>query len=267
MFCPAEVLLNTTLVSALTADANVAPLLLVSVRVLSDVVCPSVLVTLTAPALVAFKVNDCELTVLPLTAPLMFNVPPAVVSTTSSVSVNEHWQQYGPPDVVVIHRTFTTAAECRLYEHIYLKRVKAIYKEDWLNKSDSKAILTDNYSDSSWKNSHKSRRLHIDSDPKFKDYMAQKFIQNMHSETASKKRKETFILTKHSQGENNPRFGAKLTSETLTKISEARKKQYSLNKASADKLNQKNRSCEYCGKTDLTAGNYKRWHSVRCSSK
>ncbi len=45
------------------------------------------LVTLTVPALVAFKVNDCELTVLPLTAPLMFNVPPAVVSTTSSVSV------------------------------------------------------------------------------------------------------------------------------------------------------------------------------------
>ena len=42
---------------------------------------------MTVPALVAFKVNDCELTVLPLTAPLMFNVPPAVVSTTSSVSV------------------------------------------------------------------------------------------------------------------------------------------------------------------------------------
>ena len=38
MFCPAEVLLNTTLVSALTADANVAPLLCVSVRFLSDVV-------------------------------------------------------------------------------------------------------------------------------------------------------------------------------------------------------------------------------------
>ena len=38
MLCPAVVLLNTTLVSALTADAKVAPLLFVSVRVLSDVV-------------------------------------------------------------------------------------------------------------------------------------------------------------------------------------------------------------------------------------
>ena len=45
------------------------------------------LVTLTAPALVAFKVNDCVLAVVPLTAPLMFKVPPAVLSTTSSVSV------------------------------------------------------------------------------------------------------------------------------------------------------------------------------------
>ncbi len=71
----------------MTADAKVAPLLCVSVRVLRDVVCPNVLVTLTVPALVAFKVNDCVLAVVPLTAPLMFKVPPAVVRTTSPVNV------------------------------------------------------------------------------------------------------------------------------------------------------------------------------------
>ena len=71
----------------MTADAKVAPLLLVSVRVLSEVVWPNVLVTLTVPALVAFNVNDCVLAVVPLTVPLMFKVPPAVVSTTSSVNV------------------------------------------------------------------------------------------------------------------------------------------------------------------------------------
>ena len=87
MFCPAEVLLNTTLVSALTGDAKVAPLLCVSVRVLRDVVWPTELFTLTVPALVAFKVNDCVLAVLPLTVPLMFKLPPAVVRTTSSVRV------------------------------------------------------------------------------------------------------------------------------------------------------------------------------------
>ena len=71
----------------MTDSAKVALLLFVSVRVLRDVVCPAVLVTLTVPALVAFKVSDCVLAVVPLTAPLMFKVPPAVVRTTSSVNV------------------------------------------------------------------------------------------------------------------------------------------------------------------------------------
>ncbi len=62
-------------------------MLFVSVNVLSEVVWPKVLVTLTVPALVAFKVSDWVLAVLPLTAPLMFNVPPAVVRITSSVKV------------------------------------------------------------------------------------------------------------------------------------------------------------------------------------
>ncbi len=35
----------------------------------------------------AFKVNDCVLAVLPLTSPLMFKLPPEVLSTTSSVRV------------------------------------------------------------------------------------------------------------------------------------------------------------------------------------
>ncbi len=71
----------------MTVDAKVAPLLCVSVRVLRDVVCPNVLVTLTVPVLVAFKVSDWVLAALPLTAPLMFKVPPAVLSVTSSVNV------------------------------------------------------------------------------------------------------------------------------------------------------------------------------------
>ena len=45
------------------------------------------LVTLTAPALVAFKVSDWVSAALPLIAPLIFNAPPAVVRVTSSVNV------------------------------------------------------------------------------------------------------------------------------------------------------------------------------------
>ncbi len=69
------------------ADAKVAPLLCVRVSVLRDVVWPNVLVTLTVPALVASRIRDCVLAVVPLTAPLIFKLPPAVVSVTSSVNV------------------------------------------------------------------------------------------------------------------------------------------------------------------------------------
>ena len=71
----------------MTADAKVAPLLFVRVSVLRDVVWPTELFTLTVPALVAFKVSDWVLAALPITAPLMFKLPPAVLSTTSSVRV------------------------------------------------------------------------------------------------------------------------------------------------------------------------------------
>ena len=62
-------------------------MLCVSVSVLRELVWPNVLVTLTLPALVGFKVNDWVLAVMPLTAPLMFKLPPEVLSTTSSVRV------------------------------------------------------------------------------------------------------------------------------------------------------------------------------------
>lgn len=186
---------------------------------------------------------------------------------TSSKYVKNYWDLYGPPDTIVIHRIFNTAKECREYEHFYLTRVGAIKKPDWLNKTNNKAICTDNYNPDSWKNSHQSRKKHLAEDEDFRKYMADKFINAMQSESASIKRKQTFKERKHSQGKNNPRFGAILAPETLTKISEARKKQYSLNKANADRLNQKNKICEYCNKTGLTSGNYRRWHGDKCSRK
>ena len=74
--------------STLTALLKVAPWLLVRVKVLSDVVWPTAPVTLTVPVLLASKVSDCVLAVVPLTAPPTFNAPPAVLSHTSSAKVN-----------------------------------------------------------------------------------------------------------------------------------------------------------------------------------
>ena len=85
MVWPATVSLNTTLVPVVTALLNVAPLLLVNVKVLSDVVCPTAPVTLTAPVVPAFKLSDSVLAVVPLTAPPKVKLPPAVVRATCRV--------------------------------------------------------------------------------------------------------------------------------------------------------------------------------------
>lgn len=186
---------------------------------------------------------------------------------TSSIHVKSYWEKHGAPDIIVVHRTFDTPTQCRLFEHTYLKRVKAIHKDDWLNRTDNKAISAENYSQESWKNSHKSRLNHIDSDPEFKKYMAEKFIKNMTSDSANKKRKETFVKIKHCQGENNPRYGIKVKgTETASRISAARKLQVELNKKKAALLNTKNKVCEHCGMENLNSGNYKRWHHTNCKS-
>jgi hypothetical protein len=184
---------------------------------------------------------------------------------TSSVYVKEYWKQFGPPDIVKVHRIFATANDCRLFEHLYLRRVDAVHKEDWLNRTDNKAILTDNYNSDSWKNSHKSRKAHIEIDPEFKNYMAEKFVKNMTSDSANKKRKNTFAEMKHSQGKNNSRYGVVVKgTETASKISSIRKLQVEQNKRAGEMLNSKNKVCEHCGMGNLSSGNYKRWHHTNC---
>ena len=88
MVCPAVVSLNTTAVSAVTGALKVAPSLWLRVSVLSEVVWPKAPVTLTAPVEPAFKVNDWVLARVPLSAPLMFKAPPAVLSVTSSCNTS-----------------------------------------------------------------------------------------------------------------------------------------------------------------------------------
>lgn len=87
----------------------------------------------------------------------------------------------------------------------------------------------------------------------------------MQSPAASAKRLETFSKVGHSKGKKNPRYGATVRGTTTgEKISIARKEQVKFNKEKAIKLNAKNYSCEYCGKENLSVGNYKRWHHANC---
>lgn len=56
---------------------------------------------------------------------------------TSSVYVSKYREEHGEPDIIQIRKTFgqnTTAA--RLWEHKVLRRIKAVPREDYLNKND-----------------------------------------------------------------------------------------------------------------------------------
>lgn len=187
---------------------------------------------------------------------------------TSSKYVHQYWDKFGPPDIIVIHRLFENKHECLLFEHEYLKKVNAVKRNDWLNKTDNKAISTDTYSQESWKRSHESRKHHIETDPVFKQAIAEKCVKNMHSESASIKRLKTFAETGHSKGEKNPRYGVTVKGTSVgKKISEARKAQVELNKELGKLLNAKDYVCEHCGKDNLSVGNYKRWHHANCKSR
>lgn len=185
---------------------------------------------------------------------------------TSSRYVKDHWSKNGPPDIIIIHRIFETAAICRQFEHEYLKRVHAVLNPSWLNKTDNKSIAPEcSGGAKAARASHISRMAHVEQDPEFKEKLRQHGINNFQSVSAMVKRKDTFKETNHSQGKNNPRYGIKVSgTETAAKISIARKLQVDQNRKAAEILNTKNRVCEYCGTGNLTAGNYKRWHHTNC---
>lgn len=55
---------------------------------------------------------------------------------TSSKVVNKFRKEYGEPDIIKIHRTFTDSTSCLLFEHRYLSKIDARQNELFLNKSN-----------------------------------------------------------------------------------------------------------------------------------
>ena len=103
------------------------------------------------------------------------------------------------PDIRRIHKTFVSKEDALCYEQKFLKRVKAKYKADWLNKSDKDGLLiTEDFCNKiknrtitwklkwSWKGKH-------------------------HTEETKKK------LSKLKKGEKNPFYGKKHSLDSLNK--------------------------------------------------
>lgn len=62
---------------------------------------------------------------------------------TSSKRVKEFRKLYGDPDVIQVRRTFKTRVEARDWEHKVLRRMKVVFDEKWLNKTDHKVCDVD----------------------------------------------------------------------------------------------------------------------------
>jgi hypothetical protein len=59
---------------------------------------------------------------------------------TSSRQVADFRKVHGEPTVRIIRKVFQDANSVRLWEHRVLKKLKVIYNDRWLNKTDNKAI-------------------------------------------------------------------------------------------------------------------------------
>lgn len=59
---------------------------------------------------------------------------------TSSIYVEEFVKQHGNPDIIKIRQTFNEVPKAQLWEHRVLKRMRVIYRNDFLNRTDNKSI-------------------------------------------------------------------------------------------------------------------------------
>lgn len=59
---------------------------------------------------------------------------------TSSKYVKHFFAEHGAPDIIDVRKTFTDSQSARMWEHKVLRRIKAVYRLDFLNKTDNISI-------------------------------------------------------------------------------------------------------------------------------
>jgi hypothetical protein len=142
---------------------------------------------------------------------------------TSSRHVNQFIKEHGEPEILQIRKTFTDRDKAILWEHKVLRRLNVTRKENWLNRTDNKAIVNpieDQIARArSMGKSNKGRVL--SEETKSKMSLAKKGRKGIpHTEeskrkiSAAKKTKPLSEAHKHNiskalSGQNNPMFGKK----------------------------------------------------------
>ena len=149
---------------------------------------------------------------------------------TSSKKVKGLIRKYGKKSFQFeIRKTFKTQKQAREWEHKVLRRLKVIYRDDFLNLSDSLHIDPKIISKSKMgnKNPMYGKKMSKKHKQKIKNTLIERYKKLPHH---SKGRKHTpaFLrfLSKLNSGKNNPMYGKKLSKEARKKMSIAKYKYY-----------------------------------------
>ena len=154
---------------------------------------------------------------------------------TSSKKVKGLIKKYGKKSFQFeIRKTFKTQKQAREWEHKVLRRLKVIYRDDFLNLSDSLHIDPKIISKSKMgnKNHMYGKKMSKKHKQKIKNSLIERYKKLPHH---SKGRKHTpaFLrfLSKLNSGKNNPMYGKKLSKEARKKMSIAKYKHWERIKA------------------------------------
>jgi hypothetical protein len=219
---------------------------------------------------------------------------------TSSKYVAETRAEHGEPDIVEIRKVFDDTKSARYWENTVLRRLKVVYDDKWLNKTDNKSISPECCSHQkclglkrSEESRAKMRKSWETRDPISEDTREKLRVaatSKRHSEESKKKisegNKGKTLTEEHKDKVRQARIGSKASDETRIKMSESatgrkmsaesiektaaahrgKSKPSEKIKDHARRLGQIKMTCPHCNKEGSMA-NMKRWHFDNCKSK
>jgi len=149
---------------------------------------------------------------------------------TSSKKVKGLIRKYGKKSFLFeIRKTFKTQKQAREWEHKVLRRLKVIYRNDFLNQSDSLHIDPKIISKSKMgnKNPMYGKKMTEEHKKKIKNSLVKRYKKIEHH-TKGRKHTPAFLrfLSKLNSGKNNPMYGKKLSKEARKKMSIAKYKHW-----------------------------------------
>ena len=149
---------------------------------------------------------------------------------TSSKKVKGLIKRYGKKSFIFeIRKTFKTQKQAREWEHKVLRRLKVIYRNDFLNQSDNLHIDPKIISKSKMgkNNPMYGVKMSDEHKNKIKNALIKRYKKIPHH-TTGRKHTPAFLkfLSRINKGKNNKMYGVKMSKESRKKMSVAKYKYY-----------------------------------------